>query len=187
MKRSIALVVLVACLGVPVAMHTSEANGVILRSERLQALDREILVALNEARVARGLRPLTQSDGLEGAAVAHSRSMLEDGFFAHESRDGSPFTKRVRAFYPSSGYQAWRAGENLIFSTAELRAGAAIQAWLASPGHRRNMLDPDWREVGVGSLHARTAGGTFHGTATWVITVDFGARSGKVAANRTLP
>ena len=57
-------------------------------------------------------------------------------------------------------------------------ADEAIQAWLDSPPHRENMLDPTWREVGIGSLHAASAGGTFGGGPTWVITMDFGARTG---------
>ena len=56
---------------------------------------------------------------------------------------------------------------------------------MASPAHRENMLTPEWREVGIGSLRARSAGGIFAGEATWVITMDFGARSGKVV-NRQL-
>ena len=40
------------------------------------------------------------------------------------------------------------------------------------------MLEPGWREVGIGSLHASSAGGQFGGEPTWVITMDFGARAG---------
>ena len=145
---------------------------------RLQTLDKEILVRLNATRVSRGLRPLVLSSQLRDAAVAHSRSMLEGGFFTHESRDGSPFAARVKRYYRSSGYASWSAGENLLYNTARIDARSAIEAWLTSPPHRANLLAPGWREVGIGSLHARSAGGTFGGRPTWVITMDFGTRTG---------
>jgi len=145
---------------------------------RLQTLDDEILVRLNATRVSRGLRPLMLSSQLRDAAVAHSRSMLEGGFFTHESRDGSPFAARVKRYYRSSGYASWSAGENLLYNTAGLDARMAIEAWLDSPPHRANMLAPGWREVGIGSLHASSAGGTFGGSPTWVVTMDFGTRTG---------
>ena len=145
---------------------------------RLQTLDDEILVRLNATRASRGLRPLVLSGQLRDAAVAHSRSMLEGGFFTHESRDGSPFAARVKRYYRSSGYSSWSAGENLLYNTARIDARTAIEAWLGSPPHRANLLAPGWREVGIGSLHARSAGGTFGGRPTWVVTMDFGTRAG---------
>ena len=157
---------------------TAAAVATPAAAVRLQTLDAEILVRLNATRVSRGLRPLVLSSQLRDAAVAHSRSMLEGGFFAHESRDGSPFTARVKRYYRPTGYASWSAGENLLYNTARIEARAAIQAWLASPPHRANLLDPGWREVGIGSLHARAAGGTFGGRPTWVVTMDFGTRTG---------
>ena len=96
---------------------------------RLQTLDDEILVRLNATRVSHGLRPLVLSGQLRDAAVAHSRSMLEGGFFTHESRDGSPFVARVKRYYRSSGYASWSAGENLLYNTARIDARMAIEAW----------------------------------------------------------
>lgn len=147
-------------------------------SERLQALDRAILIGLNETRAQHGLRPLVLSRALESAAVFHSRSMLQGGFFAHESQDGSSFVLRLKRFYRPAGYASWSAGENLLYDTGALDAQSAIVAWLASPEHRRNMLDPAWREVGIAAMHASAAGGTFGGQPTWVVTMDFGTRTG---------
>jgi uncharacterized protein YkwD len=146
--------------------------------ERLQALDQGILAGLNETRTRHGLRPLVLSRALENAALSHSRSMLQNGFFAHESRDGSPFSVRLRRFYSPAGYASWSAGENLLYDTGGLDAKSAIQAWLASPEHRRNMLDPSWREVGIASMHANAPGGIFDGQPAWVVTMDFGVRAG---------
>ena len=79
------------------------------------------------------------------------------------------------------------AGENILYNTADIDADNAIQAWLDSPPHRENMLNPDWREVGIGSVHASTAGGTFGGEPTWVITMDFGTRTGGSTAAAKAP
>ena len=80
------------------------------------------------------------------------------------------------------------AGENILYNTSDIDADhQAIQAWLDSPPHRENMLNPDWREVGIGSVHASTAGGTFGGEPTWVITMDFGTRTGGATAVAKAP
>ena len=79
--------------------------------------------------------------------------MLEGGFFAHDSKNGASFVARVKRFYPASGFSSWSAGENLLYNTAPIDAETAIEAWLGSPAHRENMLEPGWREVGIASLH----------------------------------
>jgi uncharacterized protein YkwD len=155
--------------------------------ERVEALDHAILLRLNETRAQHGLRAVTLSRTLDVAAASHSRSMLENGFFAHESLDGSSFDLRIKRFYRPTGYASWSAGENLIFSTGGLDADTAVKAWLASPEHRRNMLDPSWREIGIASMHATSAAGPFGGRPTWVVTMDFGARTGGTAASRPKP
>ena len=141
-RALILCVLLLAATGV-IAGPGAAADTAPAATERLQALDHEILVRLNETRAAHGLRPLALSDDLQDAAVTHSRAMLEGGFFAHESKDGSSFVARVKRHYRASGYTAWSAGENLLYSTDAVDAAAAIEAWLASPAHRQNMLTPD--------------------------------------------
>ena len=165
--------------------HASDATPAT--TERLQALDGQILTRLNATRAAHGLRPLVVSGELENAAVAHSRDLIQAGVFQHDSPDGTSFVQRLKHFYSPSGYSSWTAGENILYNTADIDAETAIQAWLDSPPHRENMLDPDWREVGIGSVHASTAGGTFGGAPTWVITMDFGARTGGAKAATKAP
>ena len=165
--------------------HASDATPAT--TERLQTLDGQILTRLNATRAAHGLRPLVVSDGLENAAVTHSRELIQAGVFQHDSPDGTSFVQRLKHFYSPSGYSSWTAGENILYNTADIDADTAIRAWLDSPPHRENMLNPDWREVGIGSVHASTAGGTFGGAPTWVITMDFGARTGGAKAAAKAP
>lgn len=178
MRRVITAVAVVAvAIGVGLATAPdagARATGV----ERVQSLEAAIFDAVNELRASRGLRPLQASAGLQAAAVAHSRAMLDSGFFEHESADGSPFHERVRRFYPARGFASWTVGENLLYKTAAVEAAEAVDAWLASPPHRRNMLSATWREVGIGAVRASTAGGVFRGSGAWVVTMDFGTRTG---------
>ena len=182
MKRAFLLLGLLLALSGAMAGTARAADATPAATERLQALDSQILERLNATRAAHGLRPLVVSDGLENAAVAHSRDLIQAGVFQHDSPDGTSFVQRLKHFYSPSGYASWTAGENLLYNTADIDADTAIQAWLDSPPHRENMLNPDWREVGIGSMHAAAAGGTFGGEPTWVITMDFGARTGGATA-----
>ncbi len=180
MKRALVLCALLVTLGASLAGPASAANAAPTSTERLLTLDQQILAGLNESRAKHGLRPLVMSSKLQEAAVFHSRAMLQGGFFAHDTPGGASFAARVRGFYRSAGYNSWSVGENLLYSTEAVTANTAIAAWLASPGHRENMLMPEWREVGIGSLRANAASGLFGGEATWVVTMDFGTRSGKI-------
>ena len=179
MKRTTVLFALLCAVIGLIAVPASATTRTPATTERLPVLEEGILARLNATRAAHGLRSLTLSDDLQSAAIAHSRSMLEDGYFQHESKNGSPFFERVKAFYRADGYTRWAVGENLLYNTGgTLDAGSAIDAWLNSPAHRDNMLSSGWREVGIGALHAAAAGGTFGGDPTWIVTMDFGSRTG---------
>jgi uncharacterized protein YkwD len=181
-KRAAVLAALTLALVGSLAAQASASDAAPAATERVPALDQAILLEANAVRTARGLRPLVLSRDLERAALFQSRSMLQGGFFAHESRDGTPFSARIKRFYAASGYGFWSAGENLLYESALPGAAEAVDAWMNSPPHRRNMLDPSWREVGIASVYAPTAGGMFGGEAAWVITMDFGVRQKSPAA-----
>ena len=154
--------------------------------ERAQTLDQALLQAVNALRAEHGLRPLARSNALQQAAVFQSRSMLNGGFFDHDNPNGPSFSDRLKRFYASgAGRGGWSAGENLLYTSGSLDARSAIEAWMGSPGHRKNLLDPNWREVGVAAMHTSNAGGIFGGGPTWVVTMDFGVRTGADQAKRT--
>ncbi|MEO5575102.1 MAG: CAP domain-containing protein, partial [Gaiellaceae bacterium] len=140
-------------------------------------LELQVLAELNRIRVQHHLAPLRLSRPLSAAADAHSRAMGAHGFFAHDSRDGSEFWKRVRRFYGPSGYDTWSVGENLLWSSGGLTAGTALKLWMESPGHRKNILTSRWREIGLSALAVHAAPGVFGGHDVVLITTDFGVRS----------
>ena len=142
----------------------------------LSTLERSVLVDINTLRTQHHLARLRFSARLTTAARAHSQQMADDGYFAHESADGSAFWKRVQRFYASSQWRFWSVGENLLWSTRDIDSRGALGLWWASPEHRKNLLNPAWREIGVSALHVAQAPGVFGGRDVTIVTTDFGVR-----------
>ena len=108
--------------------------------ERIAA---EMLSRVNEVRRREGLRPVAPNSLLDRVSQEHAEDMLARSYFAHRTPEGLGPSERAKADGYSSGI-----GENLVeqrFSVEE-----ALRAWLESPGHRRNILDPGCREMGLG-------------------------------------
>jgi uncharacterized protein YkwD len=139
-------------------------------------LDVAIVAQLNRIRVSRGLRPLRVNAALTAAAALHCREMDAAGVFQHESPDGTAFWKRVQRYYGSAGYKNWSVGETLLWYSPGTTAANAVADWLASPPHRKILLDPAWLEVGVSAVHDTAAPGAFEGLTATIVTADFGAR-----------
>ena len=152
--------------------------------ERRVLLEAAVVREMNSVRAAAGLRPLHASPSLRTAARGHSRAMLDHGFFGHDSYDGTAFSDRIRRHYSSRGWRTWSVGETLLASlTDDVDAEAIVAAWLESPPHRDVLLDPTWRDAGIGALYTPTAPNEYRGSETIVVTADFGLREGKAAAS----
>jgi len=171
--KGIAAAVAVLCaLAAPATAASSRAQTVAGDP----GLEQGVLAAINDFRAQHHLAPLRLNRSLSAAADAHSLAMARRGFFAHESADGSAFWKRVRRFYSDRGFSRWSVGENLLWSSPDVDAAGALQMWLSSPPHRKNLLTPDWREVGLSAVHVSAAPGIFEGRETTILTADFGTR-----------
>lgn len=172
-----------ACALVALTAASFAVGGADARSTSSQsvsadnALEAAILVELNVVRRGKSLRPLRISKPLAAAADAHSLAMARFGFFAHDSRDGSSFGKRLRRFYTPRGYATWSGGENLLYATPGLDARKAVAMWMQSPMHRKNILHPAWREIGLSAVAAGAAPGVFGGRDVVLVTTVFGART----------
>lgn len=145
-------------------------------TQRLAGMEQGVGREINRVRVARGLRSLVIAQGLQSAALNHSRAMLQGGFFEHEAPGGRPFGERLKRFYPPRVNEPWFVGENLFAKSAELTPQEAVEAWLESPPHRDILLSPQFRDVGIAAMRSSLAGGDFGNQATWVVTADFGTR-----------
>jgi len=104
----------------------------------------QVLELTNEERTKAGLDPLKLNDKLANAADDHSDSMAQDDFFSHTGADGSSVSDRVE----SNGYQYSTVGENI--AAGQTTAQDVVQSWMDSPGHRANILNADYTEIGIG-------------------------------------
>jgi uncharacterized protein YkwD len=139
---------------------------------------------LNAERVARGLRALTPDRRLQRAAALYGSDLVDHQYFAHEGRDGSRPAERIRAAgYLSSG-GAWRIGENLAWGTGDLATPRAIvAAWMNSAGHRANILETHYREIGFGVVAGNPSAPDGAG-ATYVTEFGVVARPAGAATRR---
>src|SRR5919204_3831845 len=113
-----------------------------------------MLELLNRERAAQGLVGLVSDDRLRDAARAHSEEMVRLRYFAHDSPvAGSPFDRITRA-----GARFGAAGENLAFAPT---VDAAHRGLMNSPEHRKNILTPQFRRVGIGVVTAGSWGKMF--------------------------
>ncbi len=146
------------------------------RSTQSVSLDLGVFQQLNAIRVEHGLAPLELSATLDQAAEQHSQDMIAKGYFSHDSSDGKSFSDRLSAFYPEAGARYWAVGENILWSSGSPSVTRTMSAWMASPPHRANILDPTWRQIGISAVTSRDAPGTYGGRSVTVITTDFGVR-----------
>jgi uncharacterized protein YkwD len=154
------------------AAHSGRSSG----ESTSAAVDVGVLEQVNEIRTADHLVQLKLSPDLSAAASLHSRDILTKGFFGHDSGNGEAFWKRIQAFYPRGRFGYWSVGENLFWTNGPASATESVNAWMASPEHRANILDPAWRQIGISSVTSADAPGTFGNSGATVITADFGVR-----------
>ncbi len=133
------------------------------------------LCLVNRERRLRGERPLRPNARLRHAAQAHTNSMAYHNYFEHLGPRGQTPLARMRAVgYISSSRAGYEVGENIAWGTRRLATPRAIvAAWMASPGHRANILDPRYRETGIG-ISPHPPRSLAHGQRGAIYTQDFG-------------
>jgi uncharacterized protein YkwD len=142
----------------------------------LSEYEHDLLLLVNATRSDWGRTALTVSPGLTAAAEFHTARMIRRGFFDHEAPGEAQFWRRIEDFYPSTGYDYWAVGENLAYGIPSLEPAEALHEWLESPRHRRSLLSPSWRQVGIAAVHVESAPGEYEGEPVTVITLDLGVR-----------
>jgi uncharacterized protein YkwD len=126
------------------------------------------LCLLNRERSSRGETPLRANPKLGRAAQGYSRQMVKARFFNHVSPTGTTFLQRIQHVGYLAHSAGYALGENIAWA-----GGRLVRMWMHSAGHRRNILDRRFREVGVG-VALGTPG---HGHSGATYTTDFGERS----------
>ena len=116
--------------------------------------ERQVFALVNEERTSRGLGALEWDPRLVLVARAHSEEMFRLKYFSHQSPvDGSPFDRLAAA---KITYR--RAGENLAYAHS---VSAAHRGLMESPGHRENILHPEYTRIGIGVVSAGPYGRMF--------------------------
>lgn len=133
------------------------------------------LCLINRARAHYGLVPLQLNADLRDSATGHSDSMVVHRYFGHEGPGGSVDSRISRTGYLDKGVRDFTIGENIAAGSGHDGSPWQIfEDWMHSPPHRANILDPSYRDAGVGVSRGFPFGGA---GAAATYTVDFGARS----------
>lgn len=129
------------------ATTNSNSTSGTVSSANLAAEEKEALNQLNADRKANGLSALKSNSQLNGLAQTYAQDMINRGFFSHYNPEGkSPFDRMQAA-----GISYNTAGENLAINKD---VTAAEKAFMASSGHRANILNTTYTDVGIGVRHA---------------------------------
>ncbi|WP_282169851.1 CAP domain-containing protein [Ruegeria atlantica] len=144
------------------------------------SIEQEMLALINQERTSRGLDPLQLETRLNDSSEDHSEWMLETDRFSHTGSGGSSATQRMEmAGFDFSGN--WRSGENIAWQSERGAPGISDdvaqlhQNLMNSPGHRANILNPDFKYIGIG-----IETGDMQGFDAVMVTQNFAATQGEV-------
>jgi hypothetical protein len=148
--------------------------ALICLPSNVQAVGSMELVSLtNSQRSNNGLPPLSYNGRLAASAYAKAQHMLANDYWAHTAPDGTTPWVFVR----QAGYAYTTVGENLARGFQS--DSAIVSSWMNSPGHRANLLNPAYRDMGVAA-----ATGTMNGEVTTLVVAHFGATASAPVATK---
>ena len=137
----------------PNLIHPGDTVYITIPDSSVKSLEEQILILVNKERLQRGLSPVVLNWQISRVARTKSEDMRDNDYFSHNSpTHGSPFDM-LRKF--NIAFRS--AGENI--AKGQQTAEEVMQAWMNSEDHRKNILNDDFREIGVG--YAEGGGTTF--------------------------
>jgi uncharacterized protein YkwD len=170
--RPLYKVFFLVCLLTAVAVSTEAAADGNRPDLDLPALEQKIHALVNEERRKQGLSALKWNERLQRAARSHSADMAAGNYFSHVTPGGDAFDSRYEKYGVEcrvrSGSRIHTGGENIsqdnLFESVTYRKGvpsynwktsdeiaeSVVRRWMASPGHRKNLLAPHWKTEGIG-------------------------------------
>jgi uncharacterized protein YkwD len=122
----------------------------VVQAASLDAFEADIVAGVNNERIAAGLAPLQVDAGLVAVARERSLDMASQGYFSHTSPNGTTAFSLLDAY----GIPYTWAGENLARNNYpdDQSVAIAMRDWMASQGHRDNMLNVHYTFIGVGAV-----------------------------------
>ncbi|MBW4668621.1 MAG: pre-peptidase C-terminal domain-containing protein [Cyanomargarita calcarea GSE-NOS-MK-12-04C] len=126
-----------------------------------------VIELTNAERAKAGLKPVSFNSKLSSAAQAHSEEMATCDYFSHTGTSGCSVSDRVQ----NCGYEYSYVGENI--AAGYVTPEEVVQGWMSSPGHRANILNANYQEVGIGYHYLENDMGNVNYNYYW--TQDFGS------------
>jgi uncharacterized protein YkwD len=172
---SLATVFIAAMAGSPsAAAQACPSASAIPAQAGKRAIVRATLCTINAERSSHGFGPLRLNSRLSRAAAAHAGDMERRNYFSHDSLGGGSFVDRIRSTGYLNGARSWTVGENLAWGSRGRSTPLTItEMWMNSPGHRANILNSTFREIGIGVAYGAPISSSAP-AATYA--TDFGAR-----------
>jgi uncharacterized protein YkwD len=121
----------------------------------------QVINLTNQFRQQNGLQSLRANSTLSTTALTHSQNMATQDFFSHVGRDGSQSWDRLTA----AGYRWSATGENI--AAGQRTAEDVFNSWVNSTGHRANLLNPNFQEIGVGYYELANDTGSVNYNRYW--------------------
>jgi len=169
------LILIAAKVGITISLFLTFPNEAVFSTLTAQ----RIVDLTNQARQRVGLAPLVFDERLTRSATLKADDMASSGYFAHRSPKGdSPWE-----WFKKAGYEYTYAGENLAMDFRE--AEGVVEAWMESPKHRENVLNPKYRDIGIAVVT-----GKVNGKMATLVVQHFGTtfvRIAKTATARAAP
>lgn len=171
----VALIALAAAIAAPARADAAKCDSSHASPSQLSKhrASKSILCLINGERARHGLHAVKLQGDQTKAARKHSRLMIRDRCFAHECPGEAELVSRMqRADYlPCNCY--WGVGENLGYGERAYGSPKSImRAWMNSPEHRTNILNGNYRDIGIGVIWGTPDLGSARSSATY--TTDFG-------------
>ncbi len=152
-----------AILSAPATVKIARAQGSVLAYASGSITPAELLSLTNQQRSSNGLPALRMDSRLNASALAKAQNMFAEDYWAHVSPSG------IQPWYwfTQAGYTYQYAGENLAkdFDTS----AGAMDGWMNSPGHRANILNVNYLDVGFAVVN-----GTLTGSQTTLVVAHYG-------------
>ena len=112
-----------------------------------RGFEAEVITLVNEYREEVGIRALAEQSQLTQAARLHSLDMACNQFFSHLSKTAGTLIDRVEV----QNYQYSSVGENI--AAGHVTPSEVVESWMSSPGHRENLMNPQFTQAGIGYIH----------------------------------
>ncbi len=131
----------------PRNMHVGEIIRLKATASSPSTFENQVATLVNQERAKHGLKPLQHRADVKNVAQKKAEDLINSNYFSHTSPNyGSPF-QMLKTF--GINYQS--AGENI--AKGQKTPQEVMNAWMNSPGHRANILKPEYDTIGVGFYH----------------------------------